>query len=442
MNVWWLKKGESLRNFAENIARYHAGSLNLLNKTDAEVQQCSAAYAKIIKQAAKEIRRMQKCKNADKQKQLSWIIFQRPSVRKAAVLISTKNNERFKKRLTPESLNERARECLKFHNLQEPIHHQPKKKSDGRHRDTWAFGPVRYVQQIILGWLVSAVNEPCLYDYSLQGHGSIHGAAKAIGGYLKKGYRLWVVSDIKSAYPSISKGHLRQLCHLDERLVRYIAFPTLPIDDCQLPLIPMVTATDFNNTTATIRPTKAKAPRSQLPQGAAHSPVILSALIGECLRNISLSKVVVVIFADNIAIGAQYMADAKSAFLALEKALGNLKPGGLLLHDVKYCDGYQHASEDAVHPMFGQKIYWSIDFCGYCISFDQGDKKIRYRPSRRAWEKFWRKIKEEKTNSNMIRFTRFKITFKEFHTWRKSFPLWKLNAYSMNMFRINMFFKC
>lgn len=261
---------------------------------------------------------------------------------------------------------------------------------------------------------------PNPFDFSISGRGGIHSAAEAIGIALASGHRFWAVADIKSAYPSVKKGHVHLVCPLHEELTNHVGFPALPFDQDALVVLSSNVSVSLSLLDDDISP-EAKAAPLQLPQGAAHSSLVLSVLTGGCLSELK-GKIVIVVIADNIAIGAHSKEEAETAMQTLRKALGSLSAGPLLLHDIQLRDGWQHSGkliEPGETPFYG-----AVEFCGYRISWDQQDGSVRYRPSSKAFAKFREKLRHEVFTPSMTVEEMHEAGMKAGASWRTGFPLW------------------
>lgn len=408
---WWSQPSEQLQAFATEVASFHAP---VSKEPSANELKHRAEHQMAILKTADMLRELEVLPSCKHRATLLNASIKRPYARRAAVMIAAYTRRNRTEQLSMKQIVSRAKQCGRTHSLSEAIKYTPIPKSDGATRDAWEFGPIRYAQQILMRWLIDASTKPPCYDFSYPGRGGIRGAAKAIRKSLKAGYRMWVTTDIKSAFPSITRKHFRKLFpDVGKCLERYIVFPTL-----------------LNNT-ATI-----DAPRRELPQGAAHSSLILSAVIDGCLADLSLGDVVVIVFADNIAIGAQTESEVKSAYGAIKAALTN-SPSGLELHTPYLCDGFQHAEFELPILVDGFKCVNSVDFCGYRLSKDLFTSVVRIRPSARAWKKFWRRFDQEQFSEHWTLEELQEEANHRMLKWRCGLSLWKPNASAFEINRIN-----
>ena len=349
-SLWWVWE-ELDHPFAVNTAKYHAHLYQYESKST--YNSVLNSHLRDFRKLSKDLRRTNETADADTQRKLSWAIFKRPYARRAAVMATARDNDRqdIHGRLKLDSLRELTLQFGKVGKFDPAPKFIPIPKSDGGIRPVWEFDRIQHAQQTLLKWIASAQTACCPVDFSNNEEQGIHGAAKAIAEHLSNGYRFWAITDIKTAFLSVGKTHLRALLELDERLVRYVACPSL--------LIPQKYSQQF---------TAANAPGKCLPQGAAHSSFILSALIDRFLKTLGtavLGQVEIVVHSDNIAIGAHSMKEAQSAFFALEKAMReglNGLPGGLMLHDPKYCDGYKKPEAASINIGPGEAPPKPTDF--------------------------------------------------------------------------------
>lgn len=401
---WWSQPSEQLQDFAKWVASFHVPTAK---EPTAEQLKHRAEHSAAILKTASDLRKLTASFPSKQRNSLCNAIFKRPYARRAAVMISAYSRRNQTERLSMKQIIDRATLCERTHSLSEEIKYNPVAKNDDSTRDTWMFGPVRYAQQILLGWLIDASMTPPANDFSYPGQGGINGAAMEIGSALLAGQRFWITTDIKSAYPSITPEHFRKVFpEVGKCLERYVAFPTLP----------------YNKTTSAI-----DAPRRELPQGAAHSSLILSAVIDGCLADLSLGNVVVVVYADNIAIGAQTVSEAKCAYFAIKKALAQT-PSGLELHACYLCDGFQHATCESPTLVEGFSFVNSLEFCGYRISKDAYTSELRFRPSAKAWKKFWSNFGKHHFSTHWTMEQLQEEAVQRVMNWRSGLPLWVPNA--------------
>jgi len=416
-------QGKSLHRYAHRVARFHG-------KKDAELGVSKTELSVIVQASmmgiSKSAKALQVLQAEHAQLPVEDIaartleLFCSHDISLAAVLCSGYENDRYSDLLLSQHDAKKLAERVRVLNGQkEKIAHTQIEKLGGGYRDIWSFGRVRYAQQVALAWIIEALAPTNPYDFSLPGRGGIHGAAKAIGLALEQGHRFVVTADGKNAFPSVKKEHLALVCSLHEQLTDYVCFPVLPFNpDALVVLSPNVSISlsllDESNT-------EAKAAPCQLPQGAAHSSLVLSALTGGCLSQLK-GNIVIIVYADNIAICAHTREEAQNAMETLRKALGSLSAGPLLLHDIQLRDGWLHDGKflEAGKP----PVYGAVEFCGYRISRDQYDGDIRYRPSRKSFAAFRRKLRHEIFKPWMTDDEMFEAGMKSGQAWRRGFPLW------------------
>lgn len=375
----------------------------------------------------------------DKQKlkAQTYKFYKAKSCRLAAVLVAAFYKQSDEKRGVPEGLtralaNDWAHKCRVLANDHEAYERVLITTSTGKIRETWKFGIIRLAQQTMAGWLLIAQRELPGYDFfapssfpGKRSRGGIHGAAKSFGRALDDGFRYWAVADLKNAYPSMSRAIVNKLFTLDPRVLRYVVLPTLKLSH------PYPYRGDTNQ----------NASQPQLPQGSAHAWIILSALIGDVLqlnfRDVWTKKLWLVVYADNIAIGAQDILSAHSALRAVQAKLfaypsnGTTAAGKLILHEMRLFDGYYRRDYGAPELFEGIPVYNSIDFCGYRIRKDIQDCEIKFSPSGEAWRRFWNKLQRKflEQAEDIEDFELFiRMALERFDTWAPQFKLWKHQA--------------
>lgn len=416
---WSLPSDEHALFISELIAFYDRGTETVFN-SDYIISVFSSAAQKLI-----QLEKLSQKWGAQKLKPETLKVFRSESIRKAVVLYAHfKRNKKIWKAqddyLTLAIFHDRVSAMCNLENQSEKIKHQPKLKNDGSFRNIWSFGAVRHAQQYALTWILLTQISNCSYDFCLNGQNGIHSAANQIGFHSIHGQIFWAVADIKSAFPSIRKKHLRKMVSLHGKLIDYVAFPSLPYN------INMV------------MPYKVD-PQPELPQGAVHSSLVLSALIDGCLKELgstspSGNAIVPVVYADNFAIGCRTIEDAEWTLKALQKALTAQTAGGLTLHELEIRDASKHSGAG----MSKNGIYYghAVNFCGYRIS-RRIEASYRCRPSVKAFKKFWRKIELNPEIMSANYDPAWDKTAKEVKKWAKNFPLWKLREGSWNSLEIS-----
>lgn len=411
------------RNFAVKVARWHlSGPQNPQQKADSHPD--FAHFVEAIVCALQKIQRLSDLKgswSARRVRDETWALQQSYRVRLAGVLIVSHWAGRFQQRLNRIEADKIAALAKQVVGQSEPVHTKLIPHGSAGVRKVFRFGVVRHVQQMIFSWILQALLPASEHNFLLPGKRGIHGAAEEIGDWIAQSYRIWSVWDLKSAYPSISMDHLRLLCDLDERLVKHIAFPELPYQSNSIEF-----GSNYNT---------AEAAQRQLPQGAAHSSLILSALIDGCLKELPLGKIKIVTLADNGAFGAHTEQEAHDAMEALAKALAQHPAGPLFLHEQAICDGHSHSGwEKGPDGLIRQG---AVDFCGYRVSYDVPNSEIRFRPSPKAFAKIRKRLRQNILQPGMP-FEELELRgYVELRRWAKSFPLWKHRPQTDELLRIS-----
>lgn len=427
-------KGPALKAYALRIARFHAKADADAGASQTDHSVIVQTWMNCIKEAAKLLREFRELVGSDSAAacQASMEVFGSEAVRKAAILCSGCESDRFnQKRLRVFEINALAQKAGNFASQSEPIFHVPREKQSGGYRDTWAFGRVRYAQQTALAWLLAAAMQEKPYDFSRPGKHGTHGAAERIATLLAQGYRFWIITDIKSAYPSVKKGHLHPLCAVHEKLIQQVGFPMLPLTANGEEFIvvnPTTTATvkiqkcildDYP--TGNPKHTEVKQAPSQLPQGAAHSSLALSIITDGCLSELK-GDIELLSYQDNIAIGAHTAEEAISALSQLQLALEKLPAGPLFLHSTTLRDGYAHSGHAGLFHSL--PLYGAVEFVGYRISWDQQETAARIRPSSASWGRLKSRLRNEVLHL-LFKGDRTEAALAIGEKWAAAFPLWK-----------------
>jgi hypothetical protein len=370
----------------------------------------------------------------DKQrlKSFTFTIFQKKSPRLAAVLVASYFKRGDEERGIPKGLrravaNDWAHACRLLQKTHEPYELKIIRSRSGKIRQTWKFGIIRYSQQLLASWIMLAQRTPPGYDFFapsddpfVRSKGGHAGAAQAIGRGLMDGFRFWATMDIQNAYSSVSRDMVRKLFTMDQRILRYVVHPVL--QDAR---------SSYGDKHA-----NQKASQSQLPQGSAHAWVIVSTLIGELLQRppLGANYLRLVVFADNIAVGAHDLSSAIGALRAIEAKLSaepsnqGTAAGKLILHQQQISDGFQRRDYSAPRILEELTYHNSVDFCGYRIRLDIPDGEVKFAPSREAWLRFWTKVQREFLNSefDIEDFEAFRsLVLFRYEGWSKSFTLWR-----------------
>ncbi|MBL1430681.1 hypothetical protein JYT75_01110 [Oceanicaulis sp. AH-315-P02] len=422
MYKFWTLDPVKLKAFAVRHAAHVEKADKLMNLSEDEIALNKKQNIKTIKLAAKYLRRIAKSDDKEWIKKRSYQISRDKNFLKTvAILVSVKNKRLFGNAPTSnKELDNLAIKCMKVINQSEKFTYTYKQKNKGGKRLICSFEAIRYTQQTAISMLISAACPSYPDNYTHSGREGCHGSARAIGRELLYGNRYVLTADIKNCHSSIRRGHIRSLNVLDERLLRYVVFPSFLCNSIEY------------------KPSAKSPPLIQLPQGGAHSSAIQSALIDGFLAKMPKNKIRIIVFADNLAICAPNVADVLSAFNALKQWMLGHPAGGLMLHEVAICDGHLHNSEilkeSPIKSFKLGKVKAGVDFGGYSISMHSPTSELRYRPSHAAWEKFWDKVMGIDPNDNGLHWSPImgydemvQIALNRFMKWSPSFPLWQIN---------------
>lgn len=291
-------------------------------------------------------------------------------------------------------------DCARDLSVDEAVTFELQEKVTGGERTIVKHGTIKSVRNRSMAFLVEAVSGPFEFEYCQLGKGGVEAATKHIGESVLQGYRFWITCDLTSAYPSVKLDHVKDIIPVHGQLMREVGFPSY----------------SYKNVT------NKEGARPGLAEGASHSSKILSAFTDGSLRQIG-GSVVVLCYADNIAIGARTVDEVMCAFNTFKNAISASKAGPIHLHSVAICDAFQHHS----HIIKGNLTYRNgVDFCQYRISYDLHDDKLRYRANTLAFAKAKQKV-----------FYRLSVITDEdemeaivdtyLNNWIRSFRLWKVD---------------
>lgn len=294
----------------------------------------------------------------------------------------------------------RIADCARDLSVDEAVSLEPQEKATGGERIIVKHGPIKSVRNRAMALMVEAASGPFEFEYCQLGKGGVEAAAKHIGEAVLQDYRFWITCDLTNAYPSVKLDHVNDIIPTHGQLMREVGFPSYSYKKIA----------------------NKEGARPGLAEGASHSSKILSAFIDGPLRQIG-GTTMVLCYADNIALGARTLDEAKCAFNTFKNAISASKAGPIHLHAVTICDAYQHHG----HNKKGNLTYRNgVDFCQYRISYDEHDAKLRYRANTLAFAKAKRKVFSRLsgvTDEDEMEH----IVEAYLRNWAKSFRLWKVD---------------
>ena len=292
-------------------------------------------------------------------------------------------------------------DCARDLSVDEAVTLKPQEKATGGERIIVKHGPIKSVRNRAMALLVEAASGPFEFEYCQLGKGGVEAAAKHIGEGVLQDYRFWITYDLTNAYPSVKLDHVNDIIPVHGQLMREVGFPSYSYKKIA----------------------NEDGVRPGLTEGASHSSKILSAFTDGPLRKISGSTMVLC-YADNIAIGARTLDEAKCAFKTFENAMSASKADPIHLHSVNICDAFHHHGQ----VKEGSLTYRNgVDFCQYRISYDLFDDKLRYRANTLAFLKA-----KQNTFARLSGVTdedeMEAIVDAYLMNWIRAFRLWKVDA--------------
>ena len=239
-----------------------------------------------------------------------------------------------------------------------------KEKDNGSFRTTLKFGWRHKARQMLVRDILYAAGVCNEYDYNFRAHGPQR-AIERIVEAVKAGYHFWLTLDIKDCFASVKPEHLYGMTPLKGAVLKRVAFlpPSVPIRR--------------SHTHASI-PLEQDARRG-LPQGSKASGPFASALLGREIRLAIAGHpgVVVVIFGDDIAIGARTQGQIEAIKQAIGERFASLSGGPLFL---KFCKiAHANSAFDFVQRRI-QRRQWD------------GEYEVRVQPSLSAFERLKKKM--------------------------------------------------
>lgn len=291
-------------------------------------------------------------------------------------------------------------DCARDLSTDEAVTIEPREKASGGERIIVKHGPINSIRNRALALMVEAASGPFEFEYCQLGKGGVEAAAKHIGEGVLQDCRFWITCDLTNAYPSVKLDHVNKLIPVHGQLMRAVGFPSHSYKKI----------------------TNEDGVRPGLTEGASHSSKILSAFTDGPLRKIS-GSIMVLCYADNIALGARTLDEVKCAFKTFENAMSASKADPIHLHSVNICDAFQHHG----HVKKGHLTERNgIDFCQYRISYDIFDGKLRYRANTLAFYKA-KKNAFARLSGVTVEDEMEAIVDAYLDNWLRSFRLWKVN---------------
>jgi len=240
------------------------------------------------------------------------------------------------------------------------------------------------------------------YDYSNKGL-STHKAIEKVIEYIDSGYKYWVYLDIKDAYSSVRRSHLKEMTVVSNSVVS-VLIPT--------------TDTTSNSTTPI------EAPQPSLPQGIAASSRIMSAFVGHHFRSLAEMNVVYMSYVDDILIGARTLEEVEIAKETLIKSYKDCKSGALHFGKVEIVDlNYRDQF---------------LNFVGYGINVDYFTKEVRVRPNMISFQKFYHELLDRLDKSQLLGLALYDMAYKYSDDWRRSFKMWSMRPITADLIYIKV----
>lgn len=242
-----------------------------------------------------------------------------------------------------------------------------KEKDGGVLRTTLKFGWRHRARQMLIRDVLYAAGVCNEYDYNFRAHGPQRAISRIVQG-VEADFLYWLTLDIKDCFASVKPEHLYGITPLQGVVLKRAAF------------LPSSVPIQCSDTQWSI-PIE-QAARRGLPQGSMASGPLASALLGREIRLAIAghSGVVVVIYADDIAIGARTQDQIETIRHKIGERLASLNGGPLFL---KFCKvGHANSGFDFVQRHIRRK-QWN------------GVHEVRVQPSQSAFERLKKKLRTQ-----------------------------------------------
>lgn len=299
---------------------------------------------------------------------------------------------------TPETISKAAQALSPWHDCGEPIRAWPEPKSSGEGwRPMCSFGPKRRALQRLCGDIITARHGTEPVDFLRKGRGCDVASDHINHLIEKKGYKFFVLADVKDFYRSVQHESLREA----------LGLPAAVMNSCVLigpdahfsygSLLPCLPIEVFDG-----------AVRQGLPQGSRTSTIIAGLLLGPVLREEIPSEDRIVVHGDDIAVAARDEMEAK----ALKEAL----PGMLASHpagpfQLKHCD---------VHYVGD-----GFDFLKYRHRRDPFTGRVHRRPARKSYWRYTQRVIKIASSEPLVEGRKSLARYGK--SWVKAFPRWRRN---------------
>lgn len=242
-------------------------------------------------------------------------------------------------------------------------------RSNQETRTTYEFHMADCVKQ-------SIASDICLFclgfnefDYNQPKARGIHAAAEYLRANVFNGrFPYWVSIDIRNAFPSVKRRHVRTFLPLPQSVLSDVVCPN---------------PTYNHERRRNLHVTRCMQADSGLPQGSISSSAILGALIAREVSELSSSDGTGVVFVDDMAFGASTQARAQEVLSELRSRFRSLDGGPLAF-----------SREEVCHPLDGEYL----EFAGYRFYRDTGTGEDICEPSSKAMNRMLARTEKKLKN--------------------------------------------
>ena len=252
----------------------------------------------------------------------------------------------------------------------------PRRRPSGKLRHTYSFSTEDRAKHYLLRDCLVAAGSFGRRDLSIEG-GNNETLRLRASQFVRDGYLFWTALDVENFYPSLGLEHLLPVLPVPRNIIlgSVMLFP----GNVRVPKDSPYHGRLFLD----------KSARLSLPQGAAVSSLAAGAVLERAMEARLSSNVVVLVWGDDISIGASTPEEALNAAKVLQRELENLPAGSICLRDTQQCALHRGVRYDDFivrHARSGFKA------CGYFLRLAEDGELLRMQPTHKAYRELRRRI--------------------------------------------------
>jgi hypothetical protein len=266
-------------------------------------------------------------------------------------------------------------------------------KTADKFRPIVAYGPLRKAQGLMVRDMLMVAGVDTSTNFAVKGAGGESGLVNRICTLMNEGKDWWWTPDIKSAFPSMHRGHFRWL-GMDRRLLLNIVYlPKCARIEVKLPKDAEAFSAYLKDThpdlpvDASLKDITKLMVRRGLPQGSVLSPLLAGALVAHMWgQTFCLPDAVVLSWHDDLHVSTETKAQIKQVKEQFTHAMASLPAGPIEFH------------ESPVLPANSQRVtalgYLFQPGRGH-LHFDSGSRSIHVRPGCKRIGRFKQRLAEK-----------------------------------------------